>query len=104
MTQACEWKSNLFVPKSNDILFAQSASAGHHQPLAGPEQQQAAGGQPVEALGAHDALAASRNAPADQYQEQAANSRTILSTSSKALVLALPIALSQTFAGYEPGE
>lgn len=71
MTQACEWKSNLFVPKSNDIHFAQQPAGSQ-----APDQ-----------------------APTDE-----ADSRTILSTSQKALVLALPLSLGPSFVGYEPGE
>lgn len=38
----------------------------------------------------------------NQHQQQVDQSRTILFTDSKALILALPIVMSQSFAGYEP--
>lgn len=87
VTQSCEWKSNLFVPKSNDIHFANQ------------QQQQQATDQPEPAPGSSVLYETSNLAapPPDL-------SRTMLSTDSKALILALPISMSPTFAGYEPGE
>lgn len=84
MTQACEWKSNLFVPKSNDIHFAQApgSAPGASEPPAGRWRADGPGEQPPR-------------------QPQ---SRTIFSSTQKALILALPIELGANFAGYEPGE
>lgn len=95
VTRACEWKSNLFVPKSNDIHFAQSWPSLDGQ-AAGQEGSSVVYETYRELGPASRQLAAE---PAGQDQ-----SRTLLSTDSKALILALPIVIGPTFAGYEPGE
>lgn len=68
------------MPKSNDIHFAQ------------PHQQQ---------VGSASANQQQQQLDIDPQEPQA---RTILSTSQKALILALPITLGHSFAGYEPGK
>ena len=85
VTQACEWKSNLFVPKSNDIHFAQPQQ----------QQQQQSNG---------DQMAKSAYEQQKVVLDDGPASRTIFSTTNKALILALPIAPNPGFAGYEPGK
>lgn len=122
VSRACEWKSNLFVPKTNDILFAQSS---HSQQLLQP--QHAANNnnhqQQESSVSYFDGTTFSTQAGANNYinsgqpaappvppsaslPDNPNGGRTVLlSTDSKALVLALPqLQPSQTFAGYEPGE
>ena len=66
------------MPKSNDIHFAQApAAAARPAELESVEQQE---------------------------QQEGATSRTMLTTDSKALVLALPSGQGSAFNGYEPGE
>lgn len=98
VTRACEWKSNLFVPKSNDIHFAQPAAGQTASGASG--QYQAGGDQPLQSQEQRAGFAAG----ATNGNQWEGNSRTLLSTESKALILALPIKMSQSFAGYEPGK
>lgn len=102
MSQACEWKSNLFVPKSNDILFAQSAQLGDVPQASGRPQQQQQQAAPTSHSGQLQLAASSapislelrrrarrlpRQTQAPTGADEAQN--VIMQTSSKALVLAL---------------
>lgn len=91
------------MPKSNDIHFAQPSNEPPDE-LAGVAQ-----------LGARHQLEQPRLEGGQQEQQQAGlrldwpsssglAARTMLSTDSKAMVLALPISPANTFAGFEPGK
>lgn len=115
------------MPKSNDIHFAQPniqpsqplLSATNFDQQQQQQQQRHQAAQQLESSVAYETLsgansnfASSNYARANQFQQQqqqdsnesSGTSRTMLNTDSKALILALPIMMSQSFAGYEPGK
>lgn len=101
VTRACEWKSNLFVPKSNDIHFAQSSQPGAGE-LSSQNQESTL---VYETFNGQPGQQQQFSKPTTNFNTyEADGARTMLSTDSKALILALPIVMSQSFAGYEPGK
>lgn len=83
------------MPKSNDIHFAQASQQPNQDGGAANED----GPRPSDPGVVYETQA-------DQQRRTFApdSSRTMLSTDSKALILALPIQMSTSFAGYEPGK
>lgn len=104
MTQACEWKSSLFVPKSNDIHFAQPTTSSHSSSSSVSYSSPSAAQDSRQSPGSEQQNYNNNNNDGDNDDDDDSTGRTIFRTSSKALILALPIAQSDNFAGYEPGE
>lgn len=99
------------MPKSNDIHFAQSPqSGGQTTPTAGNLRESSVAYETFNANSKNNNNNNNRQLEQDHEDElvgepeQPSASRTLLSTESKALILALPIFMSQSFAGYEPGK
>lgn len=115
VSRACEWKSNLFVPSTNDILFAQQPDNSNTPPIL-RDQTQKQTQLPAESTILYEnpslnraQYEAGRSDFAPVYspidiQSSASPSRTLLTSESRALVLAFPLEFPASFQGFEPGK